>query len=392
MRVLLVDDNPEFLKAAERILKAAPRVEVVGRARSGGEALGQIRARQPELVIINWSLPDLNGLEATRRIRELPNPPRVLIQSPHDYPEYLRAAREAGAEGFIPRSEFGKKILSFIEYLTAQDDLGKPHFAKPEVRPAGREPVSPPAETLFGGNPSGESPSGPDDRLPGDRPGSELLGRLGEGLTALRVSCSRIRPLLERGKDAPPGEGDQGLRPVFRGLEKALTAVEEAYREVLAAQDLGLTDPVRRRRDYYLLLEVNQELFGLPADRVLSVEKPWPLIRLPREYEPLVGLSDIEKHRVPVIDLRLWEGMKETPPKETGRLIVVETRKAKAGLLVDTVQGLTASVGSNGFPLPSTPEVKRKPYLNRLIQIKDRFIFVWDVDKILDSLNLEDSP
>jgi DNA-binding NarL/FixJ family response regulator len=114
MRVLLVDDNPEFLKAAERILTRTPHLEVVGRASSGEEAVDQTRALNPELVLINWTLPGMNGLEATRRITAQPDPPRVLILSPQDYPEYRLAAKEAGAEGFISQAEFGQKIPSFL--------------------------------------------------------------------------------------------------------------------------------------------------------------------------------------------------------------------------------------------------------------------------------------
>ena len=116
MRVLLVDDNPEFLKAAERLLSGTPHLEVVGCARSGEEAVDQSQALRPELVFMDWSLPGMNGLEATRRITAQPNPPRVLILSLQDYPEYRLAAKEAGAEGLISKSEFGQKIPSLIDY------------------------------------------------------------------------------------------------------------------------------------------------------------------------------------------------------------------------------------------------------------------------------------
>ena len=391
MRVLLVDDNPEFLKAAERILVTVPRLEVVGCARSGEEALAQIRVRQPELVLLDWSLPGLNGLEAARLIRDLPNPPRVLIHSLQDYPEYRRAAREAGAEGFIPKSEFRQKIPAFIEYLTAQEELEKPQRPDPTGREGRERLVRPPEEPAAGGITTGNSPPGSSDRPPAARSRSELLARLGEGLIDLKLSCTRIRPLLERGQETPWGEGNQALKPVFRGLEKALAAVEEVYREVLQVPDPGPPEPMRRTGDYYLLFEINQGIYGLPAHRVLCVEKPAPLIRLPREYKPLVGLADIDNRRVPIIDLRLWEGLEKTPCGEAGRLILVETGKSAAGLLVDVVRDLTTSVGSNGFPLRPNPEVGRKPFLDRLVQIKDRFIYVWDVDKIMDYLNLTDA-
>jgi DNA-binding NarL/FixJ family response regulator len=87
MRVLLVDDNPEFLMAAQRFLSLAPRLEVVGHANSGEEAIDRAKTLRPELVLINWSLPGVNGLEAIRRIQAQPNPPKIIMLSPQDYPE-----------------------------------------------------------------------------------------------------------------------------------------------------------------------------------------------------------------------------------------------------------------------------------------------------------------
>lgn len=357
MRVLLVDDNPEFLKAAERMILATPRLELVGSAASGEEALEQVRVKRPELVLMDWSLPGLNGLEATRRIKALPNPPRVILLGLQDYPEYRLAAREAGAEGFISKSEFGKKIATFIDYLTAQEGF--------------------------------EELSGTTDRAPEVQGTPEPLNKLGKSLKALESPFLHLQHLLEgRGKEMPPGERDQALTRACRDLGKALSGMKEEFLSLRQTSGQEFLGPFPEAAEYYLLFEVNRELFGLPAKQVLSVEKPVPLIRLPREYHPLVGLADRDHRRVPIIDLRLWGGLETAPPGEAGRLILVETGEAAAGLLVDTVGELTTSAAAEGYPLPLNPQVSRKPYRDRLIQVKDRFLFVWDVDKIMDRLNL----
>jgi chemotaxis signal transduction protein len=191
----------------------------------------------------------------------------------------------------------------------------------------------------------------------------ELLETLREGLTALETHYRYLQRWLEGGgKDNAPGprEGVQGVRKFSEPLGEAVT--------------------------YYLLFEVREEWYALPADQVLSVEKPAPLIRLPREFQPLVGLANINQRRVPVIDLRLWEKLDPAPPGGAGRLILVETKGLAAGLLVDTVRDLTTAAPSDGYPLPFDPALSRKPFRDRLIRVKDRFLYVWDVDKIIACL------
>jgi len=386
MRVLLVDDNPEFLKAAERLLSRTPHLEVVGCASSGAEALDQTKALRPELVLMDWSLPGMNGLEATRRINAQPNPPKVLILSLQDYPEYRLAAKEAGAEGFISKSEFGQKIPSLIDYLIAQEDLQKPRQPNSPGRRGGEDFIPPFDKSQAGGFLSGEPeparPAEESSEPPKRRP--ELRETLRESLTALEAHYLYLQHWLEGGrKDSAPGQRDQALKQACRNIGKALSGIQEGIQELQQTPVQQFLGPFREAVAYYLLFEIHKELYALPADQVLSVEKPAPLIQLPREYQPLVGLADINQRRVPIIDLRLWEKMEKAPPGEAGRVILVETKGVAAGLLVDAVRDLTTSAAPDGYPLPSDPAVGRKPFRDRLIQVKDRFLYVWDVDKII---------
>src|SRR5258707_7117449 len=100
-RVLLVDDSPEFLESAVNFLAADPAIEVVGRAFSGRGAMEQLPVLKPDLVLMDVSMPEMNGLEATRRIKAQDEELRVILLTLHDNPEYRAAARAAKADGFV---------------------------------------------------------------------------------------------------------------------------------------------------------------------------------------------------------------------------------------------------------------------------------------------------
>ena len=117
VRTLLVDDNPEFLGAAARFLATDPEIEVVGQALSARKAIEEVTRLQPDLVLMDVAMPEMNGLVATRHIKERPNPPRVIVLTLHDNDEYRAQARAAGADGYVSKSEFGTQLLPLIHTL-----------------------------------------------------------------------------------------------------------------------------------------------------------------------------------------------------------------------------------------------------------------------------------
>lgn len=114
IRVLLVDDNARFLDLTTTLLKADPRLQVVGWAMSGRKALAEIGRLQPDLVLMDVALPDLNGLELTRHLKKRPCPPRIVIVTTYADPEYRRAAQEAQADGFLAKADLGLNLLPTI--------------------------------------------------------------------------------------------------------------------------------------------------------------------------------------------------------------------------------------------------------------------------------------
>lgn len=115
LRLLLVDDNHEFVEQATQWLSVHPWIEIVGRAYSGQEALDQVTGLQPDLVLMDVAMAGLNGLETTRRIKQQLNAPRIVLLTMHDIPAYREEAQAADADGFVPKSELHTELLRAID-------------------------------------------------------------------------------------------------------------------------------------------------------------------------------------------------------------------------------------------------------------------------------------
>jgi two-component system, chemotaxis family, chemotaxis protein CheY len=122
IRTYLVDDSADFLTSAEQFLAADPQIQIVGRSLSGSEAVARVAVLQPDLVIMDLAMPGVNGLEATRAIKAQARPPRVIILTLYDAPEYRVAATAVGADAFLPKSEFGEQLVDLIYKLNPASD------------------------------------------------------------------------------------------------------------------------------------------------------------------------------------------------------------------------------------------------------------------------------
>jgi DNA-binding NarL/FixJ family response regulator len=114
IRTLLVDDSREFLHAASQFLSVDPHIEIIGEFLSTREALEKINELNPDLVLMDLAMPHINGLEATQLIKEHEQPPRVIILTMHDNPEYRHASQAVQADGFIAKSDFGVELIPLI--------------------------------------------------------------------------------------------------------------------------------------------------------------------------------------------------------------------------------------------------------------------------------------
>lgn len=118
IRVLLVDDSPEFLKMLSKFLASVPEVDLIGVASTGQAALKLAAEFRPGLVLMDLIMPHMNGLDATRQIKATPYPPIVVILTGHDTQEYRSEATKAGADGFVYKPELFHELLPLMRRLT----------------------------------------------------------------------------------------------------------------------------------------------------------------------------------------------------------------------------------------------------------------------------------
>lgn len=113
-RVLIADDHILFAEALEAILATDDRVEVVGRAADGAEAVKLARKLKPDVVLMDISMPVMDGIEATAKIRARRPGACVLILTGSDSPADVDAARRAGAAGYVTKDRIAAELVQAI--------------------------------------------------------------------------------------------------------------------------------------------------------------------------------------------------------------------------------------------------------------------------------------
>jgi DNA-binding NarL/FixJ family response regulator len=110
VKVLLVDDHAEFRRVVHEFLSKLPHVTVVGEAANGEEAVSQVKRLHPDLVLMDVSLPLLNGFDATRIIKKGWPEIKVLITTVNDGDAYRKQADAVHADGFVPKTELKRGL------------------------------------------------------------------------------------------------------------------------------------------------------------------------------------------------------------------------------------------------------------------------------------------
>lgn len=118
LRILIADDHDVVRKGLKMLIEEHPGWEVCGEARSGREAVERSIQLTPDVAVIDVSMPDLNGLEATRQIRKSCPKTEVLVITHHDSDEMAGAVLDAGARGYVLKSDSDKDLVHAVEALS----------------------------------------------------------------------------------------------------------------------------------------------------------------------------------------------------------------------------------------------------------------------------------
>ncbi len=120
VRILLVDDHPIVRQGLRTLLEGRTGWEVVGEASDGVEALEKVEALRPDVVVLDVTMPRMNGLEACRLMQRKPNADgvEILFVTQHDSPQMMREALDAGARGYVVKSNAARDLLEAVEAVS----------------------------------------------------------------------------------------------------------------------------------------------------------------------------------------------------------------------------------------------------------------------------------
>lgn len=130
IKVLLVDDQPLLRMGFRLVLEAQPDMTVVGEAGDGAEAVGQVVALEPDVVLMDVRMPGTDGIEATEQIVARRSGSRVLILTTFDLDEYAFAALRAGAAGFLLKNAQPAELIAGIRTVAAGDGVTSPRVTR----------------------------------------------------------------------------------------------------------------------------------------------------------------------------------------------------------------------------------------------------------------------
>jgi two-component system response regulator NreC len=128
--VVVVDDHTMVRKGICSLIDGKVGIEVVGEAEDGAEAIKKVEALQPDVVLMDVTMPRLNGLEATRQIKKLFPQVKVLALTMYTNEEYISQALHAGASGYVVKQAAPAELLSAIQAVQRGDSFLSPSVSK----------------------------------------------------------------------------------------------------------------------------------------------------------------------------------------------------------------------------------------------------------------------
>ena len=130
IHVIIVDDHAILRDGIRSLLERQGDIEVVAEASNGREAVEKVRQFQPNLVLMDVAMPEMNGLEATRQIKEEFPDIKVLILTQHDNREYVAPLLQAGASGYVLKRSGGREVVTAIRQVCNEGVFLEPSITR----------------------------------------------------------------------------------------------------------------------------------------------------------------------------------------------------------------------------------------------------------------------
>lgn len=118
IRILLVDDHPIVRQGLKTLLEGHSGWEVIGEASDGAEAVEKAKDLNPDVMVLDVTMPRMNGLEACRLLRQQCPGLEILFVTQHDSPQMMREALEAGARGYVVKSNAARDLLAAVDAVS----------------------------------------------------------------------------------------------------------------------------------------------------------------------------------------------------------------------------------------------------------------------------------
>ena len=166
IRVAIVEDQELVRTGLRMILDAADGIEVVGEAADGAGVPDLVRRATPDVVLMDIRMPDVDGIEATRRLAASGSPARVIVLTTFDLDEHVHAALRAGASGFLVKDGPAEEMLTAVRVVAAGESLLSPSVTRRVI-----------AELVSHPEPSERRPPGLDELTPREDEVLRLLAR-----------------------------------------------------------------------------------------------------------------------------------------------------------------------------------------------------------------------
>ena len=168
IKLVLADDHAVVRSGLRMLLQAQPDMEIVGEADSGIQALAQVTSLRPDIILMDIQMPGMNGIEATRQIKEVCGETAVLALTMHEDDQYFFEMLQAGASGYLPKRAAPDELVHAIRTVSRGEVFLYPSLATRLV------------QSYLGGEAGSESEALVSDLTPREQ---EVLVHIAEGLT-----------------------------------------------------------------------------------------------------------------------------------------------------------------------------------------------------------------